>query len=157
MGFYLIGPLVTIIPLGSISSWAFKPYCDEDVVAALAEAEAEEVRVRLRNGVAVGWCDQVRVLSHAAVGCLVTHCGWNSVLESVASGVPMVCVPRMSDQRMNAQLAVTTPGWRQVELDNLTSVLDTTTSSSSNFSGKPANANVYSYYMFCSSWEGKQA
>jgi len=29
MGFYLIGPLVTLIPLGSISSWAFKPYCDD--------------------------------------------------------------------------------------------------------------------------------
>jgi hypothetical protein len=29
MGFYLIGPLVTLIPFGSISSWAFKPYCDD--------------------------------------------------------------------------------------------------------------------------------
>ena len=29
MGFYLIGPLVTLIPLGSISFWAFKPYCDD--------------------------------------------------------------------------------------------------------------------------------
>ncbi|PUZ60093.1 hypothetical protein GQ55_4G096200 [Panicum hallii var. hallii] len=77
----------------------------KDVMTALAEAEAE-VRGRLRSGVAVEWCDQVRVLSHAAVGCFVTHCGWNSVLESVASGVPMVCVPRMSDQRMNAQLVV---------------------------------------------------
>jgi UDP:flavonoid glycosyltransferase YjiC (YdhE family) len=52
----------------------------------------------------VEWCDQVRVLSHAALGCFLTHCGWNSVLESVASGVPMVCVPQISDQRMNAWL-----------------------------------------------------
>jgi len=29
MGFYLIGPLINLIPLGSISSWAFKPYCDD--------------------------------------------------------------------------------------------------------------------------------
>ncbi|CAN6282248.1 unnamed protein product [Urochloa humidicola] len=75
----------------------------KDVKAALAEVEAE-MQKRLKNGVVVEWCDQVRVLSHAAVGCFVTHCGWNSVLESVASGVPMVCVPRMSDQSMNAQL-----------------------------------------------------
>ncbi|XP_039806067.1 crocetin glucosyltransferase, chloroplastic-like [Panicum virgatum] len=77
----------------------------KDVMAALGEAEAE-VRGRLKNGVAVEWCDQVRVLSHAAVGCFVTHCGWNSVLESVASGVSMVCVPQMSDQSMNTQLVV---------------------------------------------------
>jgi len=80
----------------------------KDIKAALGEAEAAEMvgERRLRNGVAVEWCDQVRVLSHAAVGCFVTHCGWNSVLESVASGVPMVCVPQMSDQRMNTQLVV---------------------------------------------------
>ncbi|RCV22517.1 hypothetical protein SETIT_4G226900v2 [Setaria italica] len=77
----------------------------KDVKVALAEVEAEMMG-RLKNGIAVEWCDQVRVLSHTAVGCFVTHCGWNSVLESVASGVPMVCVPRLSDQHMNAQLVV---------------------------------------------------
>ncbi|KAF8648391.1 hypothetical protein HU200_064979 [Digitaria exilis] len=80
----------------------------KDIKAALAGAEANEMpqHERVKNGMVVEWCDQVRVLSHAAVGCFVTHCGWNSVLESVATGVPMVCVPRMSDQRMNAQLVV---------------------------------------------------
>ncbi|CAL5048475.1 unnamed protein product [Urochloa decumbens] len=77
----------------------------KDVKVVLAEVVAE-MHGRVKNGVVVEWCDQVRVLSHMAVGCFVTHCGWNSVLESVASGVPMVCVPQMSDQRMNAQLVV---------------------------------------------------
>jgi UDP:flavonoid glycosyltransferase YjiC (YdhE family) len=44
------------------------------------------------------------VLSHPAVGCFVTHYGWNSVLESVASGVPMVGVPKVSEQSTNARL-----------------------------------------------------
>ncbi|CAD6336435.1 unnamed protein product [Miscanthus lutarioriparius] len=79
----------------------------KDNKAALADdAEAKVDEDELENGIVVEWCDQVRVLSHAAVGCFVTHCGWNSVLESVVAGVPMVCVPRMSDQRTNAQLVV---------------------------------------------------
>uniref|UniRef100_A0A0A9CQE4 Glycosyltransferase n=1 Tax=Arundo donax TaxID=35708 RepID=A0A0A9CQE4_ARUDO len=56
------------------------------------------------HGMVVEWCDQVRVLSHRAVGCFVTHCGWNSTLESVACGVPVVGVPQWTDQGTNAWL-----------------------------------------------------
>jgi len=80
----------------------------EDNKAALT-GEAE-MGARLENGLVVEWCDQVRVLAHAAVGCFVTHCGWNSVAESVASGVPMVGVPKVSEQSMNARLVER--GWR---------------------------------------------
>jgi UDP:flavonoid glycosyltransferase YjiC (YdhE family) len=41
------------------------------------------------------------VLAHDAVGGFVTHCGWNSVLESVMAGVPMVAWPLYAEQRMN--------------------------------------------------------
>ncbi|KAJ0961488.1 hypothetical protein J5N97_001992 [Dioscorea zingiberensis] len=56
------------------------------------------------DGMVVEWCDQVRVLAHSAVGCFVTHCGWNSTLESLVCGVPMVGVPQWSDQCTNAKL-----------------------------------------------------
>ncbi|GJN07022.1 hypothetical protein PR202_ga24810 [Eleusine coracana subsp. coracana] len=57
------------------------------------------------QGVVVEWCNQLEVLSHAAVGCFVTHCGWNSTLEAVASGVPIIGVPNMFvDQPINAYL-----------------------------------------------------
>uniref|UniRef100_M8C9C6 Indole-3-acetate beta-glucosyltransferase 1 n=1 Tax=Aegilops tauschii TaxID=37682 RepID=M8C9C6_AEGTA len=56
------------------------------------------------GGMVVEWCDQARVLSHPSVGCFVTHCGWNSTLESVACGVPIVAAPQYSDQGTNAWL-----------------------------------------------------
>ncbi|XP_008793436.2 crocetin glucosyltransferase, chloroplastic-like [Phoenix dactylifera] len=57
------------------------------------------------KGMVVEWCSQVKVLSHPSVGCFVTHCGWSSMLESLACGVPIVGAPQMSDQGMNAKLA----------------------------------------------------
>ncbi|KAL6595605.1 hypothetical protein ACP70R_047945 [Stipagrostis hirtigluma subsp. patula] len=56
------------------------------------------------QGMVVEWCNQLEVLSHSAVGCFVTHCGWNSTLEAVALGVPIVAVPNMFDQLTNAYL-----------------------------------------------------
>ncbi|XP_040384959.1 cyanidin 3-O-rutinoside 5-O-glucosyltransferase-like [Oryza brachyantha] len=57
------------------------------------------------GGVVVEWCSQPRVLAHRAVGCFVTHCGWNSTLETVACGVPAVMAPQWSDQATNARMA----------------------------------------------------
>ncbi|PON95497.1 UDP-glucuronosyl/UDP-glucosyltransferase [Trema orientale] len=55
-------------------------------------------------GMIVPWCSQTDVLSNESVGCFVTHCGWNSTLESLASGVPMVGFPQWTDQGTNAKL-----------------------------------------------------
>jgi hypothetical protein len=52
----------------------------------------------------VEWCDQLKVLAHPSTGCFVTHCGWNSTLEALVFGVPMVAVPNWSDQPVNARL-----------------------------------------------------
>ncbi|MCL7049607.1 hypothetical protein MKW94_013503 [Papaver nudicaule] len=54
----------------------------------------------------VPWCDQLRVLSHSSVGGFWTHCGWNSTLEGVYSGVPMLTFPIFFDQVPNKKLIV---------------------------------------------------
>ncbi|XP_051127239.1 flavonol 3-O-glucosyltransferase F3GT2-like [Andrographis paniculata] len=52
-------------------------------------------------GKVVGWAPQPEVLAHPSVGVFVTHCGWNSVTESIIGGVPMICRPFFGDQMIN--------------------------------------------------------
>ncbi|CAN6278270.1 unnamed protein product [Urochloa humidicola] len=57
------------------------------------------------RGRVTAWCPQELVLRHPAVGCFVTHCGWNSMCETMVAGVPMVCWPGFADQYTNCKYA----------------------------------------------------
>nr|QSB46661.1 glycosyltransferase [Rubia yunnanensis] len=74
---------------------------DED-----AEESAEDGNhgMMCENGMIVPWCSQMEVLCHKSIGCFVTHCGWNSTLESIVAGVPIVGCPHISEQNTNAKL-----------------------------------------------------
>lgn len=65
-----------------------------------------ESRTEGRGLIIRGWAPQVQILDHEAVGGFVTHCGWNSVLEGVAAGVPMVTWPLSAEQFYNEKLVV---------------------------------------------------
>ncbi|KAI3809086.1 hypothetical protein L1987_25054 [Smallanthus sonchifolius] len=55
------------------------------------------------KGRIVKWCPQQEVLAHPATGCFWTHSGWNSTLESICEGVPMICSPCFTDQPIIAR------------------------------------------------------
>lgn len=61
----------------------------------------EEIK---EQGLIVTWSPQTVVLSHPSVGCFLSHCGWNSLLESLAAGVPVIACPQWTDQPTNCKL-----------------------------------------------------
>ncbi|KAI7984183.1 UDP-glycosyltransferase 74F2 [Camellia lanceoleosa] len=75
------------------------------VVRSKEEAKLPKdfVRETSEKGLVVSWCPQLQVLAHKVVGCFVTHCGWNSTLEVLSLGDPMVAIPQWTDQSTNAK------------------------------------------------------
>ncbi|PUZ70573.1 hypothetical protein GQ55_2G242600 [Panicum hallii var. hallii] len=65
-----------------------------------------EERVEGRGKVVREWVDQREILGHSCVRGFLSHCGWNSVLESVAAGVPLAAWPTAFEQPMNAKFIV---------------------------------------------------
>ncbi|KAI3519890.1 hypothetical protein L1887_09110 [Cichorium endivia] len=96
--------------------WVVRPgsVSGSEWLESLPEGFIEEVGER---GCIVKWAPQQEVLAHRAVGVFWTHNGWNSTLESICEGVPMICSPYSYDQPINARYV--TDVWRVgVMLDN---------------------------------------
>ncbi|XP_019456382.1 PREDICTED: UDP-glycosyltransferase 73C3-like isoform X3 [Lupinus angustifolius] len=68
--------------------------------------EKYEDRNKEKGIIIRGWAPQVKILSHPNIGAFLTHCGWNSTLEAVAAGVPMITWPMFAEQFYNEKFIV---------------------------------------------------
>ncbi|XP_052198445.1 UDP-glycosyltransferase 74F2-like [Diospyros lotus] len=77
------------------------------VVRASEKAKLSQdlvLEIQSHKGLLVDWSPQLQVLASEAVGCFFSHCGWNSTIEGLSLGVPMVVMPQWTDQTTNAKL-----------------------------------------------------
>ncbi|GFP84594.1 scopoletin glucosyltransferase [Phtheirospermum japonicum] len=66
--------------------------------------EEFEERTKGKGLIIRGWAPQVMILDHPSIGAFVTHCGWNSTLEGICAGVPMVTWPTFAEQFYNEKM-----------------------------------------------------
>ncbi|XP_052210049.1 UDP-glycosyltransferase 90A1-like [Diospyros lotus] len=66
----------------------------------------ERLKAKGKGLIVRNWVDQRRILWHKATGGFLSHCGWNSVLESVSAGVPILAWPLIAEQSLNAKFVV---------------------------------------------------
>ncbi|PIN10984.1 UDP-glucuronosyl and UDP-glucosyl transferase [Handroanthus impetiginosus] len=80
--------------------WIIRP----DIVAGeMAMLPPEFVEQTKDRSLLISWCPQEQVLNHQAIGGFLTHSGWNSTLESIGGGVPVICWPFFAEQQTNCR------------------------------------------------------
>ncbi|MCL7048546.1 hypothetical protein MKW94_005195 [Papaver nudicaule] len=87
-------------PTESISASYLNARTVEDPSKVLPNGFLDRTR---KSGLVVSsWAPQIEILSHASTGGFLCHCGWNSTLESIVHGVPIIAWPLFAEQKMSA-------------------------------------------------------
>ncbi|XP_022756537.1 flavonoid 3-O-glucosyltransferase-like [Durio zibethinus] len=76
--------------------WSFRGNPEKQLPPGFLERTSSKGKI-------VPWAPQLKILENQSVGVFVTHGGWNSVLESIIGGVPMILRPFFGDQRLNTR------------------------------------------------------
>lgn len=91
--------------------WVIRPPAGFDIKSEfrsewLPEAFEERLKERQVGMLLHGWAPQLEILSHRSMGAFLSHCGWNSMLESLSQGVPIIGWPLSGDQLYNSKMLV---------------------------------------------------
>ncbi|KAF8005722.1 hypothetical protein BT93_K0109 [Corymbia citriodora subsp. variegata] len=84
--------------LGQPFLWVIRPELTNRPVSEFYEGFLQRVG---NYGKVVEWAPQEEILAHPSVACFFTHCGWNSTMEGLSNGVPLLCRPYFADQFLN--------------------------------------------------------
>ena len=93
--------------------WVLRPPSKFGIIAEFGDASDDPLqylpsgflnRTEGQGLVAPYWAPQIKILGHSATGGFLCHCGWNSTLESVIHGIPLIAWPLFAEQKMNAVL-----------------------------------------------------
>ncbi|MED6141215.1 UDP-glycosyltransferase [Stylosanthes scabra] len=86
--------------------WAIRERNQSEELNEWIKQSGFDDRIKGRGLLIRGWAPQVLILSHPSVGGFLTHCGWNSTLEAICAGVPMLTWPLFGDQFFNERFVV---------------------------------------------------
>ncbi|KAK6258397.1 UDP-glucuronosyl/UDP-glucosyltransferase - like 6 [Theobroma cacao] len=96
---WVVRPPTTKTGIGSVPKFGFDV---NDTSTYLPEGFMS--RTHGKGLVVPQWAPQVEILSHPSCGGFFTHCGWNSAMECISNGLPMIAWPLYAEQRMNATM-----------------------------------------------------
>ncbi|XP_027160895.1 hydroquinone glucosyltransferase-like [Coffea eugenioides] len=85
---------------GVANATYFTVHSQNDPLAFMPEGFLD--RIKGRGFLLPSWAPQAKILGHSSTGGFLTHCGWNSTLESVVEGIPLIAWPLYAEQKMNA-------------------------------------------------------
>ncbi|CAK7339286.1 unnamed protein product [Dovyalis caffra] len=90
--------------------WVVRPPKEFDINSEFRANEwlpndfKERIRSKNQGLLVHSWSPQLKILSHKATSAFLSHCGWNSVIESLSNGVPLLAWPIMAEQHFNAKM-----------------------------------------------------